>query len=59
MKLLREVGRNVELLRNFISKNGRILPRRVSGLTAKQQRQVTRAIKRARDIALLPFTEHS
>ena len=43
-------------LRNFITDRGKIVPRRVSGLNAKQQRALTRAIKRARNIALLPYT---
>ena len=43
-------------LRRFITERGKILPRRISGKCAKHQRQVTLAIKRARNIALLPFT---
>ncbi|MBQ9442260.1 MAG: 30S ribosomal protein S18 [Selenomonadaceae bacterium] len=43
-------------LRRFITERGKILPRRISGNCAKHQRQVTIAIKRARNIALLPFT---
>jgi small subunit ribosomal protein S18 len=43
-------------LRHFITDRGKIVPRRVSGLSAKQQRDLTRAIKRARNIALLPYT---
>ena len=43
-------------LRRFITERGKILPRRISGNSAKHQRQVTLAIKRARNIALLPFT---
>nr|NP_043203.1 ribosomal protein S18 [Cyanophora paradoxa]P15760.1 RecName: Full=Small ribosomal subunit protein bS18c; AltName: Full=Cyanelle 30S ribosomal protein S18 [Cyanophora paradoxa]AAA81234.1 ribosomal protein S18 [Cyanophora paradoxa]CAA35533.1 S18 ribosomal protein [Cyanophora paradoxa] len=46
---------DVELLRTFITDQGKILPRRVTGLTAKQQRAVTKAIKQARVLALLPF----
>ena len=42
--------------RRFITERGKILPRRISGNCAKHQRQVTLAIKRARNIALLPFT---
>ncbi|MBQ3442396.1 MAG: 30S ribosomal protein S18 [Selenomonadaceae bacterium] len=42
-------------LRRFITERGKILPRRISGNCAKHQRQVTIAIKRARNIALLPF----
>jgi small subunit ribosomal protein S18 len=43
-------------LRHFITDRGKIVPRRVTGLNAKQQRDLTRAIKRARNIALLPYT---
>ncbi len=43
-------------LRRFISERGKMLPRRVSGNCAKHQRQLTTAIKRARIMALLPFT---
>lgn len=43
-------------LRFFITERGKVVPRRISGLTARQQRKLTRAIKRARNIALLPFT---
>ncbi len=47
--------KNVELLKRFISERGKILPRRVTGTSAKYQRQLTTAIKRARQIALLPY----
>ena len=43
-------------LKYFISDRGKITPRRVSGLSAKQQRALTLAVKRARNIALLPYT---
>ena len=43
-------------LRRFTTERGKILPRRISGNCAKHQRQVTLAITRARNIALLPFT---
>ena len=43
-------------LRRFTTERGKILPRRISGNCAKHQRQVTIAIKSARNIALLPFT---
>ena len=42
--------------RRYVTERGKILPRRISGNCAKHQRQVTVAIKRARNIALLPFT---
>ncbi len=47
--------KDVDLLRKFITERGKILPRRITGLTAKQQRDLTTAIKRARLVALLPF----
>ncbi|MGJ3252533.1 MAG: 30S ribosomal protein S18 [Elainellaceae cyanobacterium] len=47
--------KDVELLRRFITERGKILPRRITGLTAKQQRDLTQSIKRARLLALLPF----
>jgi len=43
-------------LRKYITERGKILPRRISGNCAKHQRQLTVAIKRARNIALLPYT---
>ena len=48
--------KDVAKLRRFVTEGGKILPRRISGNCAKHQRQVTVAIKRARNIALLPFT---
>ena len=48
--------KDVAKLRRFITERGKILPRRISGNCAKHQRQVRVAIKRARNIALLPFT---
>lgn len=45
-----------QLLRNFITERGKIIPRRISGNNAKHQRQVAKAIKRARILALMPFT---
>jgi small subunit ribosomal protein S18 len=47
--------KNVGLLRRFISEQGKILSRRITRLTAKQQRSMTKAIKSARILALLPF----
>lgn len=52
--------KDYETLRRFIDDRGKILPRRQTGLSAKQQRALARAIKRARHLALLPFTsEHT
>ena len=48
--------KDVAKLRRYTTERGKILPRRISGNCAKHQRQVTVAIKRARNIALLPFT---
>ena len=50
--------KNSDLLRRFISPEGKILPGRRTGLTSRNQRKITKAIKRARAIGLLPFTNH-
>jgi small subunit ribosomal protein S18 len=50
--------KDVKLLQSFIAENGKILPRRLSGLSSYQQRKITEAIKRARNIALLPYTKY-
>lgn len=47
--------KDVDFLRRFIPERGKIMPRRISGITAKDQRRVARAIKRARSMALIPF----
>ncbi|MDD2592635.1 MAG: 30S ribosomal protein S18 [Erysipelotrichaceae bacterium] len=47
--------KDVELLKRFISGNGKIIPRRVTGTSAKYQRMLATAIKRARQMALLPY----
>ncbi|MBQ1305144.1 MAG: 30S ribosomal protein S18 [Erysipelotrichales bacterium] len=47
--------KDVELLKKFISSNGKIIPRRVTGTSAKYQRMLATAIKRARQMALLPY----
>jgi small subunit ribosomal protein S18 len=47
--------KDVELLSKFLTEQGQILPRRVTGLTTKQQTILTKAVKRARILALLPF----
>lgn len=48
--------KEVDLLKKFVSERGKILPRRVTGTSAKYQRQLTTAIKRARHIGLLPYS---
>ncbi|BAZ30789.1 30S ribosomal protein S18 [Cylindrospermum sp. FACHB-282] len=47
--------KDVDLLRKFVTERGKILPRRITGLTSQQQRELTLAIKRSRIVALLPF----
>ena len=47
--------KDVDLLKKFVSERGKILPRRVTGTSAKYQRKLTIAIKRSRQVALLPF----
>ena len=48
--------KDVAKLRKFVSERGKILPRRMTGTCAMHQRELTEAIKRARHLALLPFT---
>ena len=48
--------KDIKTLRYFVTERGKIVPRRISGNCAKHQRQLTMAIKRARQIALLPYT---
>jgi small subunit ribosomal protein S18 len=48
--------KDVKRLRNLITERGKIIPRRISGNCARHQRQLGIAIKRARNIALMPFT---
>lgn len=47
--------KQIELLRRYISEGGKIRPRRETGACAKHQRQVAKAVKRARHMALFPF----
>jgi len=48
--------KDIRRLRGFVSDRGKIVPRRISGSCARHQRQLTRAIRRARSMALLPQT---
>lgn len=48
---------NPELLKRFVTERGRIMPRRISGVSAAKQRQLKREIKRARILALMPFVD--
>ena len=47
--------KDVEKLQRYISERGKILPKRITGTCAMHQREVTKAIKRARTVALLPY----
>ncbi len=51
--------KDVKLLRRFITDQGKIMPRRVTGTSAKMHRKLVRAIKQARNIALMPYTNIS
>ena len=48
--------KNIKLTKKFVNDQGKIIPRRVTGTCSKHQRQLTRAIKQARNIALLSYT---
>ncbi|KAH7443031.1 hypothetical protein KP509_02G015200 [Ceratopteris richardii] len=50
--------KNISLLRRFVSEQGKILSRRMNRLTSKQQRLIATAVKRARILALLPFSNN-
>ena len=50
------VYKDVALLKKYVSERGKILPRRITGNCAKHQRALTVAVKRARHVALLPYT---
>ena len=47
--------KDIDLLKLFITEQGKILPRRATGVTVQQQREIAKAIKRARVLSLLPF----
>ncbi len=47
--------KDVKLLQRFVSERGKIVPRRITAVTAKEQRKLAKAIKRARELALLPY----
>ena len=47
--------KDIDLLKKFVTEQGKILPRRLTGLTSKQQKKAAKAIKRARVLAYLPF----
>ena len=47
--------KDINLLKLFLTEQGKILPRRATGITVQQQRQIAKSIKRARALSLLPF----
>jgi small subunit ribosomal protein S18 len=49
--------KDIRLLRKFMTDRGKITPRRITGATAKQQRMLANAVKRARILALVPFVK--
>ena len=49
--------KNFDIMKKFVNDKGKILPRRTTGACAKHQRDITLAIKRARQIAVLPYTQ--
>ncbi|XQW85535.1 30S ribosomal protein S18 [Thalassotalea piscium] len=49
--------KDIATLKNYITESGKIVPSRITGTAAKYQRQLGRAIKRARYLALLPYTD--
>ena len=49
--------KDVKLLRRFVNDQGKIMPRRITGTSAKMHRKLVRAIKRSRSIALMPYFE--
>ena len=51
--------KDVKLLRRFVNDQGKIMPRRVTGTSSKMHRKLVRAIKEARNIALMPYTNIS
>ena len=50
--------KNADQLKKFVNDKGKILPRRTTGCCAKHQRDITTAVKRARHIAVLPYTQN-
>lgn len=51
--------KDISLLKRYVSDRGKLMPSRITGVSAKYQRQLTTAVKRARQLALLPYTDHA
>ncbi len=51
--------KDIELVKRYLNEQGKILPRRITNVSAKFQRQLTRAVKRARHMAMIPFVADS
>ena len=49
--------KDIETLKQYLTESGKIVPSRISGVSAKYQRQLAKAIRRARQMALLPYTD--
>lgn len=49
--------KDLDMLKQYVSENGKIVPSRITGTNAKYQRQLATAVKRARFLALLPYTD--
>jgi small subunit ribosomal protein S18 len=49
--------KDISILKNYISENNKIMPKRITGLTAKEQRSLAKAIKLARFLALIPYCD--
>ncbi|MCV2526226.1 MAG: 30S ribosomal protein S18 [Candidatus Lightella neohaematopini] len=50
--------KNIDILKNYVSESGKIIPSRITGVSAKQQRIIARAIKKARYLSLMPYIDH-
>lgn len=50
--------KDLDTLKEFVSENGKVIPSRITGTKARYQRQLTTAIKRARYLALIPYTDN-
>lgn len=51
--------KDIDMLKRYVSERGKLMPSRITGVSAKYQRQLTSAVKRARQLALLPYTDHA